>query len=772
MFNNKFILFVFVLFFLVTLVSAENFTLIEELGAGISGSTKNMEYQPAVSALINQKFGGDFFTGDVNLSRTGDVISYNTQSPLFFSRKADLLGTMFWEENSGSNSSTGTYAFDGIDDVIVFGGADTGFDPSCSTQKNSTSFITINSTNNTGVRSIYSINSSLDFYHMLYLNQSNLMYGFFNSSDDYGTYSFNTSYQIDEKEVYTILWRTEADSSTIAINITVKNKTNTTKKMYHDFAIENYIVKSDTDSLYLGARGIDDPDKSFFQGNIEYFQSFCELSYTDDNFLNEEDSSYLLNNPDFWLIYPIISHYTNNFSVGNFSSLANSSLWTSLNITNGSIWLGSGDIFVSSNIFDYTSSEPYIMAQARAGDCGEKLDGVEWINSTRINTTHYFDENVVGECLESRILFENTNYTTGLIFYNYSVSGREIFSTEINDLGLNYSSLQIGSILIGNISVIPNNTELVNVIFNWYVNDNLNYSEIISGISVNSSVQSNFSTINLSVNDIVNFTVQADSHGGGLSEILESSSLTISADKFPSWELNNTNNPTDNSSLYEFNITAIDTIAVDTVLLESNYSGNRTNYTMNLFSGSTKDGVYNFSSFIPSGSFYWKVYINDSSGNINETDTWIFSVIEFTESVSSSSTSSSGGNSGGSSGGTIIICAKDYIKVDGFCKKELLIENSNEKNESINEGGDIIDLIENDLLVEGEFFVEKSTEEDKLLLGSNNFLTGLAIANFSDDLITIRTFSLVLTFFTTIILIIIAIFWIKKSKNLFDYGKK
>ena len=96
----------------------------------------------------------------------------------------------------------------------------------------------------------------------------------------------------------------------------------------------------------------------------------------------------------------------------------------------------------------------------------------------------------------------------------------------------------------------------------------------------------------------------------------------------PAWSGNVTSIPTTYSSttLSIFNITWIDLVNLGTVLLESNFSGSPTNYTM----GNLTNTTYNFSRILPAGSHYWKSYANDTSNNRNQTISWAFSIAKAT----------------------------------------------------------------------------------------------------------------------------------------------
>ncbi|GAI84619.1 unnamed protein product, partial [marine sediment metagenome] len=96
------------------------------------------------------------------------------------------------------------------------------------------------------------------------------------------------------------------------------------------------------------------------------------------------------------------------------------------------------------------------------------------------------------------------------------------------------------------------------------------------------------------------------------------------SDKPPYWS----NNQTDIVSIYSpttlsyFNVTWQDDFGVSTAWLESNYSGTATNYSMNNITGD----IYNYSAILPAGTHYWKSWANDSAGQWNVTDTWVFTI--------------------------------------------------------------------------------------------------------------------------------------------------
>ncbi len=93
----------------------------------------------------------------------------------------------------------------------------------------------------------------------------------------------------------------------------------------------------------------------------------------------------------------------------------------------------------------------------------------------------------------------------------------------------------------------------------------------------------------------------------------------------PAWSNNKSSTPAVYDAAFNsrFNITWQDNVAVMNVTLESNYSGTPTNYSM-INSSAT---VWNYSmGILPVGSYYWKSYANDTTGNENSTDIWYFTI--------------------------------------------------------------------------------------------------------------------------------------------------
>jgi len=86
--------------------------------------------------------------------------------------------------------------------------------------------------------------------------------------------------------------------------------------------------------------------------------------------------------------------------------------------------------------------------------------------------------------------------------------------------------------------------------------------------------------------------------------------------------------PTNYSSTatYQFNVTWQDNVAIGTVLIEHNFTGTLSNYSV---SGNvSNEYYYNYSSSLAVGTYIWRMYANDSSGNLNQTDQWTYTVTQ------------------------------------------------------------------------------------------------------------------------------------------------
>jgi immune inhibitor A len=95
----------------------------------------------------------------------------------------------------------------------------------------------------------------------------------------------------------------------------------------------------------------------------------------------------------------------------------------------------------------------------------------------------------------------------------------------------------------------------------------------------------------------------------------------------PVWATNQSSTPAEYSPIQsEFNISWSDaTTDISTVWLEQNWT-NPANISI---SNATYGGaIYTYSAVLPAGTYYWKFWANDSAGNWNSTDTWIFTIAQ------------------------------------------------------------------------------------------------------------------------------------------------
>ncbi|MFC1697127.1 LamG-like jellyroll fold domain-containing protein, partial [Nanoarchaeota archaeon] len=82
---------------------------------------------------------------------------------------------------------------------------------------------------------------------------------------------------------------------------------------------------------------------------------------------------------------------------------------------------------------------------------------------------------------------------------------------------------------------------------------------------------------------------------------------------------------------YQFNITWDEENSLHTILFENNFTGSIINSTPTDNSGS--EYYYDFSS-LAVGTYIWKSYANDTAGNLNVTDQWLFTVVQNTSTCS------------------------------------------------------------------------------------------------------------------------------------------
>jgi len=142
-------------------------------------------------------------------------------------------------------------------------------------------------------------------------------------------------------------------------------------------------------------------------------------------------------------------------------------------------------------------------------------------------------------------------------------------------------------------------------------------------------------TLNSTVGALVQWKVYANdtSNNWNASDIFS----LVTTDPFPpTWSNNKTSpsSPTTYSSgaSYQFNITWSDNVALDKALIEHNFTGSSTPHNES-FTGS-KNGEYYFDvSDLGAGTYVWRSYANDTSGNQNVTDIMTFTITSVEEEV-------------------------------------------------------------------------------------------------------------------------------------------
>jgi uncharacterized membrane protein len=104
---------------------------------------------------------------------------------------------------------------------------------------------------------------------------------------------------------------------------------------------------------------------------------------------------------------------------------------------------------------------------------------------------------------------------------------------------------------------------------------------------------------------------------------------TYQTNTAPKWSNNKTSRPSgsayDYSHIYQFNVTWTDSDSgdqVDTVLIEHNFTGTLSNYSM---SNLSSEYYYDWGT-LGVGTYVWRSYANDSNGEWNSTDQWTFVV--------------------------------------------------------------------------------------------------------------------------------------------------
>jgi hypothetical protein len=252
-------------------------------------------------------------------------------------------------------------------------------------------------------------------------------------------------------------------------------------------------------------------------------------------------------------------------------------------------------------------------------------------NSTfSMNEVNISDKNYT----DGKEYYYNTTLSAGNHTYNFSTSDGRIE---------NYTSTKIGPILVVDTSspiiytIGPLNEKAISlrdVTFYYNVTDEDSNIENCSLI-INAKV--NLTERNITENKRENFTINNfsegkynwsincfDGNGNGNSSEVRVFFIDISP---PKWSNNLAMPPSgvqySPGAKYQFNVTWTDNLKIDKVWIEHNFTGISANYSITGNSNSVY--FYNYGT-IGAGSYYWKMYANDSAGNLNQTRTFNFSV--------------------------------------------------------------------------------------------------------------------------------------------------
>ncbi len=152
--------------------------------------------------------------------------------------------------------------------------------------------------------------------------------------------------------------------------------------------------------------------------------------------------------------------------------------------------------------------------------------------------------------------------------------------------------------------------------FNLTINEPGSWAGVSIDGRTNATLASSSGNWNLLNSSMSNGFHNATFFANDTSNNMNSTSIYFRVDTIPpTWNGTSTSIVTTYSptTLSHFNITWTDNIGISTVLLESNYSGSPSNYTMS-HAGS---GNYTFNATMPAGTYYWRSYANDTANNRN-----------------------------------------------------------------------------------------------------------------------------------------------------------
>lgn len=166
----------------------------------------------------------------------------------------------------------------------------------------------------------------------------------------------------------------------------------------------------------------------------------------------------------------------------------------------------------------------------------------------------------------------------------------------------------------------------------------------------NTSYSDSAVSITFFTNGSTNNITDVDFHSKEAATVHKRPSLNITYERGEvTWFKNQTSstgefNPASLNFNVTVNITGAQNVGIDTILIEGNWSGAPVNYTM---TNITYEGsIYNYTipGAIASGSYYWKVYANDTGSEWNVTSEWPFTLAKNTSNPVNSNITYSGTN--------------------------------------------------------------------------------------------------------------------------------
>ncbi len=299
-----------------------------------------------------------------------------------------------------------------------------------------------------------------------------------------------------------------------------------------------------------------------------------------------------------------------------------STVWTD-NVTVDVSWLSTNE---TGSFVNYTGS-PY---QPRGlNSAGPSLVNWTWQNSSG-------KPRPIGWIIYANDTSNNTNGTNspGNIIRNFTMFGWSNITWKSPDTGV---EAVVGTVTILKAFVNDTNVtgsgpiENYNVSFYWensthgnLIGTNLTISNGEAMLHWNTSglaVGTYFPKANITSNATLFYDASEFNRSNTTINLITSDTVA------PTWSNNASSTPVNYTTTPPtFNVTWKDSVGMSKVLLESNFSGSSANYSMSLLAGTVNNGNWSFSQTIPAVPFYWKIYANDTSNNINMTNTWNFTI--------------------------------------------------------------------------------------------------------------------------------------------------